>query len=124
MTSQSASAHNQDSGSFLAGFGVGLIAGAVGYFMFATDRGENVRKSLVEEWHNATDKVKQSANKDATQQTVTTVKSLLQDWWKKVEDELETVSESAEKVVKDTTKKAKKKVAEAKKKTPNKFKGV
>lgn len=39
-----------DSGSFLSGLGIGLIGGAVGYFLFATDKGEKVRKQLKIEW--------------------------------------------------------------------------
>jgi gas vesicle protein len=46
-----------DQGSFVLGFGLGLIAGAAGYFLFATDRGENVRQELLEEWEKARESV-------------------------------------------------------------------
>jgi gas vesicle protein len=39
-----------DSGSFLSGLGIGLIGGAVGYFLFATEKGEKLRKQLKVEW--------------------------------------------------------------------------
>lgn len=41
---------DQDSGSFLTGFSLGLFAGAAGYFLFATDRGQQVRQDLQAEW--------------------------------------------------------------------------
>lgn len=43
---------SHEAGSFLTGLGVGLIGGAVGYFLFATDKGEKVKKQLVKEWQN------------------------------------------------------------------------
>lgn len=39
-----------DSGSFLSGLSIGLIGGAVGYFLFATDKGEKLRKQMKIEW--------------------------------------------------------------------------
>jgi hypothetical protein len=49
--------HDQDQGSFLTGFTVGLFAGAAGYFLFGTDRGEKVRSTLQDEWEEAKDKL-------------------------------------------------------------------
>jgi hypothetical protein len=40
-------AHN---GSFLTGLTVGLFAGAFGYYLFNTARGEKMRASLAAEW--------------------------------------------------------------------------
>ena len=42
-----------DQGSFVAGFSVGLVAGAAAYFLFGTEKGAKVRKQLVEEWESA-----------------------------------------------------------------------
>ena len=42
-----------DNGSFLTGFTIGLFAGAAGYFLFATDKGEKARKALAKEWQEA-----------------------------------------------------------------------
>lgn len=44
---------NQEQGSFLAGFSVGLVAGAAGYFLFGTDRGRDVKERLAAEWEEA-----------------------------------------------------------------------
>lgn len=44
---------NQDQGSFLAGFSVGLFAGAAGYFLFGTDRGRQLKHRLAHEWEAA-----------------------------------------------------------------------
>lgn len=41
----------------MAGFSLGLIAGAAGYFLFATERGSKVRKQLIKEWEGATDQM-------------------------------------------------------------------
>lgn len=43
--------------SFVAGFSLGLIAGAAGYFLFATERGAKVRKQLITEWEGAKDQM-------------------------------------------------------------------
>jgi gas vesicle protein len=41
---------SHDSGSFLSGLGIGLLGGAVGYFLFATGKGEKFRQQLKIEW--------------------------------------------------------------------------
>ncbi|MEN8252753.1 MAG: hypothetical protein ABFQ62_00030 [Patescibacteria group bacterium] len=40
-------------GSFLNGFTVGLFAGAAGYFLFGTKKGDSVRTQLAKEWEKA-----------------------------------------------------------------------
>lgn len=40
-------------GSFLNGFTVGLFAGAAGYFLFSTKKGESFRKLVSSEWDQA-----------------------------------------------------------------------
>jgi len=42
-----------DQGGFIAGFSIGLLAGAAGYFLFGTKRGAEIRHELVKEWENA-----------------------------------------------------------------------
>jgi gas vesicle protein len=44
---------NQDQGSFLTGFTVGLFAGAAGFFFFGTDQGRRVKTQLAREWQLA-----------------------------------------------------------------------
>lgn len=41
---------DQDQGNFLTGFTFGLFAGAMGYFLFGTPKGEELRSQLAEEW--------------------------------------------------------------------------
>lgn len=48
---------DQESGSFVTGFTIGLFAGAAGYFLFATDKGQTVRAELVKEWQAAKKKL-------------------------------------------------------------------
>ncbi len=45
--------HNQDNGSFITGFTIGIFAGAAGFFLFATDNGKKVRTQLNQEWQEA-----------------------------------------------------------------------
>lgn len=42
-----------EQGSFIAGFSLGLFAGAAAYFLFGTERGGKIRKELVQEWDKA-----------------------------------------------------------------------
>ncbi len=49
------SPYPSDQGGFVAGFSVGLFAGAAGYFLFATPQGAKLRKQLIEEWESAKD---------------------------------------------------------------------
>lgn len=53
MSDQLNHSDQADSGSFITGFTLGLLAGAAGYFLFATDRGVSVRKELAKEWQQA-----------------------------------------------------------------------
>ena len=49
------SPYSSDQGGFVAGFSVGLFAGAAGYFLFATPQGAKLRKQLMQEWETAKD---------------------------------------------------------------------
>jgi gas vesicle protein len=57
----------KESGSFLTGFTLGLLAGAVGHFLFTTDRGEKVRKSLMEEWKIAKKEIEKAKTKSTVE---------------------------------------------------------
>lgn len=59
---------DKDQGSFLTGFSLGLFAGAVGYFLFGTDKGKSFREDISQEWDEAKEKMVQEGvieNKDA-----------------------------------------------------------
>ncbi|HEX7018134.1 MAG TPA: YtxH domain-containing protein [Patescibacteria group bacterium] len=47
--------HHQ--GSFLSGFTVGLFAGAAGYFLFGTDKGQKLTEKLSDEWESAKERL-------------------------------------------------------------------
>ncbi|MBW7955558.1 YtxH domain-containing protein [Patescibacteria group bacterium] len=49
------SSYHPDQSNFVAGFSLGLLAGAAGYFLFATEKGAKMRKQLVQEWESAQD---------------------------------------------------------------------
>jgi len=59
-------ADSKDQGSFLTGFGLGLFAGAAGYFLFTTDRGKKVQSELTQEWAAAKKNLKDSPASEAT----------------------------------------------------------
>lgn len=44
---------NKEAGSFVTGFGMGLITGAAAYFLFATEQGKELRKRALAEWEDA-----------------------------------------------------------------------
>lgn len=44
---------DQDQGSFLTGFTLGLFAGAAGLYLFGTEKGKSVRQRLTSEWQAA-----------------------------------------------------------------------
>lgn len=43
----------EDSGSFFSGFTIGLFAGAVGYYLFASEKGSKLVKKVSKEWEKA-----------------------------------------------------------------------
>ncbi|MBP7768291.1 YtxH domain-containing protein [Candidatus Woesebacteria bacterium] len=42
----------KDSGSFINGFGIGLLTGAAAYLLFGTEQGKELRKKALSEWEN------------------------------------------------------------------------
>ena len=44
---------NRDGGSFLTGFGVGVLAGAVGYLLQKTEYADDFRSQFKNEWERA-----------------------------------------------------------------------
>jgi hypothetical protein len=46
---------SSESGGFIAGFSLGVFAGAAGYFLFGTQKGAKLRRRLINEWDNAKD---------------------------------------------------------------------
>lgn len=44
-------------GSFVTGFAVGIFAGALGYYLFATDKGKKLTKIAQQEWREAMEAV-------------------------------------------------------------------
>lgn len=114
MSDQSSS--QADHGSFWTGFSVGMLAGAVSYFLFATDRGEKVRHELKEEWHTAQKKVVGEAGQAA----VVSIRAMVREVVDQVAAKLEL---NLEKKKTESAKPAAKKKKETVK-TGNKFKGV
>lgn len=51
--SSAAGGSSSNEGSFVTGFTVGLFAGAAGFFLFGTNKGQVVRGKLSQEWNQA-----------------------------------------------------------------------
>jgi len=45
--------YQHEHNSFVTGFTFGLFAGAAGYFLFATKKGEQLRQQLADDWEDA-----------------------------------------------------------------------
>lgn len=114
MTEQSSS--QSDNGSFWTGFSVGMLAGAVSYFLFATDKGEKVRKELKDEWHQA----QKQTIEPAGQAAAVSIRTLIKD----VIDQVTTRFDLQEKKSKNEAAKVVVKKKKEPAKTLGKFKGV
>lgn len=55
----------REGGSFLTGFGVGILAGAVGYFLRDTESGEHFRSQFKSQWSLAEVFVKEELKESA-----------------------------------------------------------
>lgn len=108
--------HQDDQGSFLTGFGVGLVAGAAGYFLFGTDKGKKVRQELAEEWETAKAKMEKEG---VIENKAASLRQVIGDVVTKVSKELSGAKPQTEKKPKSTKKKTTKKTS-----SPQKFKGV
>lgn len=116
--------NSKNSGSFVNGFTVGILAGALGYAMFGTKRGKVVRERLAEEWEEAKQKMAEDGVVDAAEKGFGEYFGHLKSKLMTVMEEAQT--EFAEKSKKDAkTKKIKKKTAKkTKRKKKETFKGV
>jgi gas vesicle protein len=108
MTKQDSS---HDSGSFLTGLGVGLIGGAVGYFLFATDKGEKLRKQFKVQWKDIQKMAKPMV--EEAQQKDGSLKELLGEFFNEMLEQAKVEQHQAEEdaaKVKEKSKKGKKKL--------------
>lgn len=101
-------------GSFLNGFTIGLFAGAMGYFLFATDKGQKVRKQLNTEWEKAKKELEDSGK-------IEKGKGTLRDFFGEIAENFQSkVLEKPKKSRQKAESRSKKKVVSQKKK----FKGT
>jgi len=118
------SSSEKEPGSFLTGFTLGLLAGAVGHFLFTTDRGENVRKSLQREWKDAQQELHKYKTGEKAGEVVQEVTVSIRDLAKKaITHFTDQVADSSKKSKPTPTKKGKT-VIKTKKSSKNTFSGV
>ena len=61
---------DRDQGSFLNGFTLGIFAGAVGYFLFGTNKGKSFRNDISKEWESAKGKLAEDGIIDSKEATL------------------------------------------------------
>jgi gas vesicle protein len=111
----------KNSGSFITGFGMGLLTGAAAYFLFGTEQGKELRRKALSEWD--------SAQKTITEETGVEVpkklKNILQEvvsYFAQSIKEIQDLQENADTMRKSAANKVKK--TEAKAKPSGRFKGL
>ena len=114
---------NNNQGGFLTGFIVGMLAGGAGLFLFGTEDGRKVRKSLNKEWDKAKEKM---AEEGVIENSSLSLRDIIGSVFEKIG---ENVAESQKPVKK--TQKTSRKIPASKKQKPTpkkkrslKFKGV
>lgn len=111
---------DNDQGSFLTGFGLGLFAGAAGYFLFATDKGKKIQDELAKEWQEAKKNLEKNQSAEKTKATlkellIETASSFL---------EISLDKSSSSDTPKKSVKRTKTKATKSSSSNPKKFKGV
>ncbi|HYD35241.1 MAG TPA: hypothetical protein VD999_04195 [Vitreimonas sp.] len=111
---------SHDSGSFITGFTLGMFAGAAGYFLFGTKRGEKLKKELSKEWQKASENWQESG---AAQTGTATIREMARQVFEWLTTEGQKMSEEMDKAQQKskTTTKTKKNSTPSKEK---KFKGL
>jgi gas vesicle protein len=102
-----------DQGNFLTGFTFGLFAGAMGYFLFGTEKGEELREQLSQEWESAKNDMAEAGVIDQSH----TIRDVVNLVLNKINTEIEANQQSA-----SSTKTHKNTPRE--KKSTKKFKGI
>ncbi len=111
----------KDSGSFITGFGMGLLTGAAAYFLFATEQGKELRKRALDEWDTAQKTISEEAGVELPKR----LKQLMQEavgYFAESMQEIQDIHEGRELPARAGT--STKKKAEAPKKTSGRFKGL
>ncbi len=110
----------KDSGSFVTGFGMGLVTGAAAYFLFATEQGKELRNRVLEEWESA----EETITKEAGVELPKRLRQLMTEavgYFAESIREVQELQENAEESLKSGVSKAKKALP---KRTGSKFKGL
>jgi gas vesicle protein len=112
---------NKESGSFITGFGMGLLAGAAAYFLFGTEQGKELRKKALNEWEDAQSHITDKSGIEVPKK----LKQILQEvvnYFGATIKEMQDIQESAETYKKNSATRTKK--PEPKPKSNSRFKGL
>jgi hypothetical protein len=121
MSSYHSDAENVPLGQFALGFSVGVIAGAVGYYLFGTEQGKQVTAELKEEWEALTKPIKNDELTAAGEPVV------LPTWWVELKKTIKNIAGEVPKPKAEKAKPSKPKAVPRKHSTmpkKNTFKGI
>jgi gas vesicle protein len=109
-----------EAGPFVTGFTIGLVMGAVGYYLVGTETGRSIVKTAQKEWETARQQVADNITQVVDDQLPETVPKVV-GWWSKFKQEVrDVIGQPTPKVVTPR----KKTVAKPKPKTKHTFSGV
>jgi len=106
---------NRQSGTFVTGFTMGILAGIAGYLLVSSDEGKKTLKKIKKEWKIAQEELL----KQGTIKKHWTVRKLINQIFQHIETEFAGVQLKEEKFIRDTKKKSKRRL-----KKPKMFKGT
>lgn len=111
----------KDSGSFVSGFGVGLLAGVAAYFLFGTEQGKELRQKALSEWESAQDNLTEKTGIEVPKKLRQTLREVVNYFATSIK-EIQELQESADAHKKSGASRVKK--TEAKPKSSSRFKGL
>lgn len=110
-------------GSFASGFTLGMLVGAVGYYLFATDRGIKLRKTLLKEWEGAKEELAQKG-------TISDTNVTFREFVGELLNKFSSMSPAAQNLIRsngliaDASKRSARPIQRPKKDTGKRFKGI
>lgn len=109
---------DKDSGSFVSGFGMGIITGMAAYFLFGTDQGKDLRKKILSEWDTMQTNLSSDSDFQPPKQLRQVVSGVLK-YFSETVAEMQKIEEKAEKKTLPARSKT-----DTKAKATSRFKGV
>lgn len=110
----------KESGSFMSGFGIGLLTGAAAYFLFGTEQGKELRKKALSEW----DSMQGSMSKESGIEMPKQLRQVMREVVGYFAESIKQIQDIQESANKPKTVPTKTKKPETKAKSSSRFKGL